>query len=56
MTKHDAETTPMIDLAQLLVEEVDGYENEDALDIAEQWDRYGLINALQDGDVFKERE
>jgi len=54
MTKHDAITTPMIELAEMLIDKVEEYKDEDYGNVAQSWDRYDLINELDRYDLFEE--
>lgn len=53
MTRFEAQTTPMIELAEMLVENVEEFEGRNPVEIADSWDRYDLIEALTDADVFE---
>ena len=52
MTKDEAITTPMIELAEFLVDNVEEFFERNPLEIAETWDRCDLINELENSGVF----
>ena len=53
MTRFDAETTPIIELAEMLVENVEEYKDKTPMEIVDSWDRYDLIEALVNADLFE---
>jgi hypothetical protein len=54
MTKEIAETLPMIELAELLIENMQEYVDCEAIDIVDDLDRYDTIRELEDLGVFDE--
>ena len=54
MTKEDAITTPIIELAELLVNNVEEFFDYTPEEISFKWDRYDLINELERNDVFED--
>jgi hypothetical protein len=56
MSREDAETTPMIELAEMLIENVEEFFEREAEEIATTWDRCDLINELENADMFSDED
>jgi hypothetical protein len=56
MTRETASTLPMIELAEILVEFSEEFSEESAVEIAETWDRYDLLEEIQRTDFFDDVE
>lgn len=54
MTKEQAETTPLIELAEMLVDYSEDYEGQDPQEIVDGLDRYDAIQELERCDAFDE--
>ena len=56
MTKHEAETTPLIELCELAIDCIQHYGECYAEQLVDKVDRYDLITELEEADAFEEEE
>jgi hypothetical protein len=56
MKKENVENLPMIELAEILVENVEDFSGIDPQEIATGWDRCDLMSELEDAGLFSEKD